>query len=109
MSPQELTSLISAVFIVGMIWLRPRMHYAQRSRGRLQLSSAGRIYFVVVLLVLGAGWLAAPPLAHAAWPATPVSPTLARVVCFLATYYLFIAVHRMIQAQGVSVFKAAKE
>jgi len=46
-----------------------------------------------------------PAAGRALWPAAPSTPTLARVVWFLATYYLFIPLHRALRAQGVEVFK----
>src|SRR6202047_2175294 len=96
---------VTLVFIVGMVWLRSRMHY-RRGRERLSLSRAGRIYFAVLLGVLVLGWLVAPPAGHALWPAAASTPTLARVVWFLATYYVFIPLHRGLRARGVEVFKA---
>jgi hypothetical protein len=95
---------VTLVFIVGMVWLRTRMHY-RRGRERLSLTRAGRIYFAVLGGVLVLGWLAAPAAGHAFWPAAPSTATLARVVWFLATYYLFIPLHRALRAQGVEVFK----
>ena len=106
MSGQELASAISAVFIVGMVWLRTRMHYAQRARGTLYLKPAGRAYFAAVLALLVAGWFAAPAVGHWLWPATAINPTVSRVLWFLATYYVFIVVHRVLQAQRVDVFGA---
>jgi len=97
---------VTLVFIVGMVWLRTRMHY-RRGRERLSLTRAGRIYFAVLGGVLVLGWLAAPAAAHAFWPAAPSTPTLARVVWFLATYYLFIPLHRALRSRGVEVFKVA--
>jgi RsiW-degrading membrane proteinase PrsW (M82 family) len=60
----------------------------------------------VLLGVLVLGWLVAPAAGHALWRAAASTPTLARVVWFLATYYLFIPLHRALKAQGVEVFKA---
>src|ERR1700732_1073338 len=96
---------VTLVFIVGMVWLRSRMHY-RRGRERLSLSRAGRIYFAVLLGVLVLGWLVAPAAGHALWPAAASTPTLARVVWFLASYYLFIPLHRALKPQGVDVFRA---
>src|ERR1700732_1635880 len=95
---------VTLVFIVGMGWRRTRMHY-RRGRERLSLTRAGRIYFAVLGGVLVLGWLAAPAAGHALWPDAVIAPTLARVVWFLATYYLFIPLHRALRAQGVEVFK----
>ena len=105
MTPLDWITAGTAVFIVGMVWLRTRMHYP-RGRERLSLTRAGRIYFAVLLGVLVLGWLVAPAAGHALWPAAASTPTLARVVWFLATYYLFIPLHRALKAQGVEVFKA---
>jgi hypothetical protein len=96
---------VTLVFIVGMVWLRTRMHYP-RGRERLLLTRAGRIYFAVLLGVLVLGWLVAPAAGHALWPAAASTPTLARVVWFLATYYLFIPLHRALRVRRVEVFKA---
>ena len=96
---------VTLVFIVGMVWLRTRMHYP-RGRERLLLTRAGRIYFAVLLGVLVLGWLVAPAAGHALWPAAASTPTIAHVVWFLATYYLFIPLHRALRARGVEVFKA---
>ncbi len=95
---------VTLVFIVGMVWLRTRMHY-RRGRERLLLTRAGRSYFALLVGVLVLGWLAAPAAGHALWPAAPITPTLARVVWFLATYYLFIPLHRALRSRGVEVFK----
>src|ERR1700730_3732475 len=103
-SPDSLTAG-TALFIVGMVWLRTRMHYP-RGRARLLLTRAGRVYFAVLLGVLVLGWLVAPAAGHALWPGAASTPTLARVVWFLVTYYLFIPLHRALKAQGVEVFKA---
>jgi hypothetical protein len=104
MTPVDWLTAVTAVFIVGMVWLRTRMHYP-RGRERLLLTRAGRIYFAALLGVLVLGWLVAPAAGHALWPAAASTPTLARVVWFLATYYLFIPLHRALKAQRVEVFK----
>jgi hypothetical protein len=95
---------VTLVFIVGMVWLRTRMHY-RRGRERLSLTRAGRIYFAALGAVLVLGWLVAPAAGYALWPAASSTPTLARVVWFLATYYLFIPLHRALRVRGVEVFK----
>ena len=105
MTPVDWLTAGTAVFIVGMVWLRPRMHYP-RGRERLLLTRAGRIYFAALLGVLVLGWLVAPAAGHALWPAAASTPTLARVVWLLATYYLFIPLHRALRVQRVEVFKA---
>jgi hypothetical protein len=106
MLPADAIAVLSLAFIVGMVWLRTRMHYP-RARGKLSLTRAGRIYFVVLLAVLVLGWLLAPTAAQALWPAAAAPPLVSRVVWFLATYYLFIPVHRVLKARGVEVFKSS--
>ena len=102
----EVITAVAAVFIVAMVWLRTRMHYAAGTHGRLRLSAAGALYFAALGALLLIGWFAAPqlalPLPSAAPPSTPV---LARVVWFLATYYLFIVVHRALKSRGLAVFR----
>jgi hypothetical protein len=108
MDTQDIISAVTVLFIVGMIWLRTRMHYARRAQGILRLQPAGRVYFVVVLAMLLLGWIVAPLLGHALWPQTTnVAPGLMRAAWFLAIYYVFILVHRILQSRGVEVFKAA--
>jgi hypothetical protein len=97
----------TALFIVGMVWLRTAMHYAKTAGARRSLTAAGVIYFAVLGLVLVSGWFAAPHVARALAPSAPVAPTLARVVWFLAAYYLFIPVHLILKARGAAVFRAA--
>ena len=107
MDPQDIISAVTVLFIVGMVWLRTRMHYARQARGVLRLQPAGKIYFSVVLAVLLLGWIVAPLVGHTLWPQTAnVAPGLMRAVWFLATYYVFIIVHRILKARGVEVFKA---
>lgn len=108
MRPQDLTSIITAVFIVGMVWLRTRTHYLRRGRGTLRLAGAGRWYFGAVLGMLAAGWFAAPPIGRSIWPGVGADSTILRVIWFLATYYLFILVHRALQARQIEVFGAAE-
>jgi len=105
MMPLDALTAGTALFIVGMVWLRTRMQYP-RGRERVLLTRAGRIYFGVLLGVLVLGWLVAPAAGHALWPAALSTPTPARVVWFLAAYYLFIPLHRALRAQGVEIFKA---
>ncbi|HXS26917.1 MAG TPA: hypothetical protein VN730_04540 [Steroidobacteraceae bacterium] len=108
MRPQDLTSIITAVFIIGMVWLRTRMHYARLGRGTPRLAGAGRWYFAAVLGVLAAGWFVAPPIGRSIWPAAGGDSTILRVIWFLATYYLFILVHRALQARRIEVFGVAE-
>jgi hypothetical protein len=106
MLPADLISAVTAVFIVGMVWLRTRMHYRRdRGGGRPALTRAGRIYFAVLLAVLICGWFAAPTLGRTLWPGPMTTALLTRVVWFLAAYYLFIPVHRALRSRGVEVFK----
>ena len=110
MNAQDTIVAISALFIGGMIWLRTRTQYIQRAarRGPLRLEPAGRIYFAAVLAALILGYFVAPLIGHVIWPETGATPTLMRVVWYLATYYLFILVNRVVQLQGRAVFSAAE-
>ncbi len=107
MTTQDVISAVTALFIVGMIWLRTRMQYTQRVRGRLQLERAGRVYFAVAAGLLVLGWLTAPAVGRLVWPTVSVTPTFPRVVWFLATYYIFIIIHRILKTNGVAVFRSA--
>jgi hypothetical protein len=109
MTPQDLSAAITAVFIIGMIWLRTRMHYSRRRRGPLRLLPAGRMYFGAALALLAIGWFCAPVLGRSVWPAAHATATLLRVVWFLLTYYVFIVVHRAMHSRGLDVFRAAGE
>jgi hypothetical protein len=106
---QDLASAVAAVFIVGMIWLRTRMHYTGRGRTSLELTRAGQLYFAAALAVLVAGWFAAPPIGRSMWPATGVGigadSTLTRVVWFLATYYVFVVIHRVLLSRRIEIFR----
>jgi hypothetical protein len=108
MNAQDASSAVAAVFISGMIWLRTRMYYtySQRGAGPLHLERAGRYYFGAAIAVLAIGWFAAPLIGRAAWPAAASGTTLMRVLWFLGTYYIFIAVHRILQRRGVAIFVA---
>ena len=109
MGAQDIISAVTVLFIVGMIWLRTRMQYARQVRGVLRLQPAGRIYFAAAAAVLVLGWLVAPLLGRLALPNTDMgaTPGLMRVIWFLATYYMFIVVHRILKVKGVQVYKAA--
>jgi len=104
MALQDLTSALSAVFILAMIWLRTRIQYAKRGR-RLQLQRAGKIYFVAALVLFVLGWLLAPSVGAVFWPQTAASPVLTRVVWFMVGYYVFILVHRYLRVRHIEVFK----
>ncbi|HEY6484085.1 MAG TPA: hypothetical protein VIY54_11240 [Steroidobacteraceae bacterium] len=103
-TPAALVAL-TGIFILGMIWLRTRMQYP-REVGRLRLQRAGWIYFGGVLLVLATGWVAAPPVGRLLTPGAASTATLMREIWFLATYYLFILVHRIVKSRGTSIFRA---
>jgi hypothetical protein len=90
-----------------MIWLRTRMQYTRRGAGPLQLARAGRVYFGAAIGMLIIGWFAAPLIGEAFWPNTGATPTLMRVVWCLATYYIFIVIHRVLKSRGTEVFTRA--
>ncbi len=104
---QDILSAVTVLFIVGMIWLRTRMQYARRSRGVLQLQPVGRVYFLAAVGALVLGWLLAPVVGRLVWPDANVAPGLMRVIWFLATYYAFILVHRVLKVKGHEVYKPA--
>jgi hypothetical protein len=111
---QDLASAVAAVFIVGMIWLRTRMHYTGRGRMSLRLTRAGQVYFACVLMVLALGWLSAPLIGRLLWPAATAGtgigpdPMITRVIWFLLTYYVFIVIHRALQSRHVEVFRPSE-
>lgn len=109
MLSQDWIVAITVLFIIGMIWLRTRMQYTRRGAGAPQLERAGRIYFASALGMLLIGSLAAPMLGRALWPRTGATPALMRVVSYLATYYIFIVVHRFLRARGTAVFRYRDE
>jgi len=99
MATLDLMAAVSGPLILAMIWLRTRVQYASRG-STLHLQRAGWFYFGAALALMGLGWLVAPLLGAVIWPAGNLAaPTLLRVVWFLATYYLFILVHRFIKAK----------
>ena len=106
MDSQDLISAFTALFILGMIWLRTRMHYTRQIRGPMRLCRAGQIYFAVVIAVLVLGWLLAPVLGHAFSPETNAPSAILRFFWFMATYLIFIMIHRVLKSRGVEVFKA---
>jgi hypothetical protein len=107
MQAQDLISAGTALFILGMIWLRTRMHYSRKIRGPMKLQRAGQIYFAAAIAVLLLGWLSAPVVGNALWPDTGAPAPIMRFVWFMATYLVFIMVHRILQSRGVEVFKGA--
>ena len=108
MNAQEMIVPFTAVFILGMIWLRTRMQYSRMGRGPLRLRPAGRIYFAAAIAALFAGWFAAPALGRAVWPMASATPTLMRVVWCLAVYYVFILVHRLLKLRTIAVFEQVR-
>jgi len=88
-----------------MIWLRTRLTCAAKHRGPLALRSAGAGYFGAMIALLALGWFAAPALGRLALPGGADRLVL-RAGWFLATYYLFILAHRMLQRRGIEVFGA---
>jgi hypothetical protein len=104
MNAQDLIVAFTSVFIVGMIWIRTRMQYVRRGAGPLQLAPSGRIYFGAAIVLLVVGWFAAPLMGQAFWPDSGATPTLMRVIWCLATYYVFIVLHRVLKSRGAEVF-----
>ena len=104
MLPPEAVSAFAALFIVGMVWLRTRMHYSKSVPAARSLTRVGAMYFAALGLLLLLGWFAAPALAHQVSSPVQVAPTLARAVWFLAVYYLFIPLHRALRGRGLAVF-----
>ena len=107
MLPPDAVCAVAALFIVGMVWLRTRMHYPRPPHGRRSLSAAGVLYFAALGLLLVLGWFAAPALAQHASSPVRIAPILARVLWFLAAYYLFIPLHRVLRARGIGVFRSS--
>jgi sterol desaturase/sphingolipid hydroxylase (fatty acid hydroxylase superfamily) len=116
MLPPDAVCAVAALFIVGMVWLRTRMHYRRegarerapslrRAPTRLTLTRAGWGYFVLLAAALAVGWFAAPLLARQLAGGVAVAPLLARVIWFLVVYYLFIPVHRALRMRAFSCSK----
>jgi hypothetical protein len=104
MDPSDAIGAFGALFIIGMSWLRTRMHYGRGGPGRRELTRAGAAYFASLVLLLLLGWFVAPPLVQRLSTAPFLTPVFARVAWFLLVYYAFIALHRTLQARGVGVF-----
>jgi len=104
MNAQDLIVAFTSLFIVGMIWIRTRMQYMRRGAGPLHLAPPGRVYFGAAVVLLVVGWFAAPLIGASLWPSTGATPTLMRVVWCLATYYIFIVIHRVLKSRGTEVF-----
>jgi hypothetical protein len=106
MFPPLAISALTFLFILGMVYLRTRMHYP-KGAGRRVLTAAGVGYFAALVLFLVLGYVVAPGLARSFLTGVPQTPALGRTLWFLAGYYLFIPVHGMLRAQGLGVFRAA--
>jgi hypothetical protein len=105
MNAQDTIVPFTAVLMLGLIWIRTRVQYSATAVGPLRLQPAGRVYFGAAAASLALGWVAAPFLGQMFWPVTDATPTLMRVVWCLATYYIFIVVHRVLKTRGTAVFK----
>jgi hypothetical protein len=106
MNAQDAIVPFTALLMLGLIWVRTRVQYSRAGAGGpVRLQRAGRIYFGAVLALLAIGWFAAPALGRTFWPVPGVTPTLMRVVWCLATYYIFIVVHRVMKTRGAAVFQ----
>jgi hypothetical protein len=102
----DLIPAFTALLIFGMIWLRTRIQYARRG-STLHLERAGWFYFGGALGLMALGWLVAPTLGAVIWRIHhPAVQPLLRSVWFLAIYYIFIVVHRLMKAGGMPVFAA---
>jgi hypothetical protein len=105
-NPQDAIVPFTAVLMLALIWVRTRIQYSRRgAQGPLRLQRAGQIYFAAAVVLLAVGWFVAPVLGRTFWPVPGVTPTLVRVVWCLATYYIFIIVHRVMKTRGTPVFK----
>lgn len=109
MNAQDAIVPFTMLLMLGLIWVRTRVQYSRPGTGPLRLQRAGRIYFGAVLAVLVAGWFVAPVLGRTFWPVPGVTPTLLRVVWCLATYYVFIVVHRVMKTRGAAVFQQSAD
>jgi hypothetical protein len=105
MNAQDAIVPFTALLMLGLIWVRTRIQYSGKGVGRLRLERAGQLYFAAAAGLLALGWFAAPALAQTFWPAPGATPTLVRVVWCLATYYVFIIVHRILKARGTALFR----
>jgi hypothetical protein len=108
MDAQDAIVPFTALLMLGLIWVRTRIQYPRGTEGPLRLQRAGHVYFGSAIIWLAVGWLVAPVLAGTFWPVPGVTPTLVRVVWCLATYYIFIIVHRFMKTRGAAVFRQQK-
>lgn len=105
MDAQDSIVPVTALLMLGLIWVRTRIQYTAGAEGLLRLQPAGRAYFGAAVALLFAGWFAAPVIGRMIWPAAAATATLMRVVWCLATYYVFIIVHRVLKNRGTAVFR----
>ena len=105
MNAQDAIFPFTALLMLGLIWIRTRIQYSRGAEGPLRLQRAGQIYFGSAVVLLAVGWFVAPALGQTFWPVPGVTPTLMRVVWCLATYYIFIVVHRVMKTRGTGVFR----
>jgi hypothetical protein len=105
MDAQDTIVSFTALLMLGLIWVRTRVQYSRGGEGPLRLQRAGQIYFGSAIVLLAVGWFAAPAVGRSLWPMPGVTPTLVRVVWCLATYYIFIIVHRLMKTRGAAVFR----
>ncbi len=96
--------VLALLFILAMAWFRTRLRYPHAPGTRLRLTRAGVGYFLVLLLVLLAGWFVAPRLVQHFGLAAVLSAAFARVAWFLVVYLAFIPLHRAFIARGARVF-----
>jgi hypothetical protein len=92
---------VALLFILAMAILRVRMQYARGAPRRLRLTGVGAACLAVLVLLLGGGWFLAPRFSDG----TAFQVTLARVVAFLAVYFVCIPAHRLLRGMGAEVFK----
>jgi hypothetical protein len=114
MNAQDAIVPFAALFMLGLIWVRTRVQYSAggvgpRARGPLRLQRAGRIYFGAAIALLVLGWFVAPVIGRTFWPETAATPALMRVVWCMATYYVFIVVHRVMKTRGAAVFRRQED
>src|SRR2546429_2714219 len=97
---------VTLAFIVGMVWLRTRMHY-RRGRERIALTRAGRIYFAVLAGVVVLGWVPAPAAGAAVLPPAPRTPPPSRAGWVFSPHFLFISLPRAVLGRRAEAFNVA--